>query len=91
MGECLFSTIEIAAKDSWEEDFRRCRVLKQFSQGTIDISMDEKMLGLEVQWDDRTDLGKVSARTRGRAAGPAVSSDLWPAAWNTAIDSTGAI
>jgi hypothetical protein len=57
----LFSTIEIAAKDSWEEDFRRCRVLKQFSQGTIDISMDEKMLGLEVQWDDRADLDKVGA------------------------------
>jgi len=46
----FFSTIEASAADAWEEDFRRCRVLKDFSGGYVDISADEKMV--ELIWTD---------------------------------------
>jgi tetratricopeptide (TPR) repeat protein len=57
----LFSTMETGAKDSWEEDFRRCRILRQFSQGEVIISADEKMVELDVHWSDGADLDKVGA------------------------------
>lgn len=53
------STMETAAKDTWEEDFRRCRVLKQFPQGTVDISAGEKVVELYVHWNDGTDLDRL--------------------------------
>ena len=57
----FFSTIGAGAADAWEEDFRRCRVLKQFSQGEVIISADEKMVELDVSWSDRSDLDEVGA------------------------------
>ena len=54
--------VEAAAADySWKEDFRRCQVLTQFSQGSVIISADEKMVELDVQWDDSVDLAKLGA------------------------------
>jgi hypothetical protein len=55
----FFSTIETAATDSWEEDFRRCRVLKPFSQGSVIISAGEEMVELDVQWKDGADLNNL--------------------------------
>src|SRR5262249_49096784 len=43
------------AADAWREDFRRCRVLKQFSQGSVYLSANEKMVELDVQWGDGAD------------------------------------
>ena len=57
----FFSAIQASAADAWEEDFRRCRVLKKFSQGTVIISADEKMLELDVQWGDGGDLDNLGA------------------------------
>jgi len=57
----LLSTIEASAADAWEEDFRRCRILKQFSQGEVIISAGEKMVELDVHWSDGADLDKVGA------------------------------
>ena len=57
----FFSAIQASAADAWDEDFRRCRVLKKFSQGTVIISGDEKMLELDVQWDDGGDLDNLGA------------------------------
>ena len=57
----FFSTIEIAAADSWEEDFRRCRVLKQFSQGEVIISTGEQTVELDVHWTDGFNLDKIDA------------------------------
>jgi tetratricopeptide (TPR) repeat protein len=57
----FFSTIEASAADAWEEDFRRCLVRKQFSQGVVIISARrEKMVELDVAWSDG-DLDKVGA------------------------------
>jgi hypothetical protein len=56
------ATIEASAADAWQEDFRRCRVLKQFSQGEVVISAaGEKMVELDVHWSDEDDLDKVGA------------------------------
>jgi len=54
----FFSTIEANAADAWREDFRRCRVLKEFSQGSVYLSANEKMVELDVQWGDGADLGE---------------------------------
>ena len=56
----FFSTIEASAPDAWEEDFRRCRVLKQFPQGTVIIVAGEQ-IELEIHWSDRVDLNEVAA------------------------------
>jgi hypothetical protein len=53
------STIEASAADAWEEDFRRCRVLKQFSQGSVIISAGEKVVELDVTWNDGVDLANL--------------------------------
>jgi hypothetical protein len=37
----FFSTMATSAADAWQEDFRRCRVLKQFSQGSVIILAGE--------------------------------------------------
>ena len=55
------STIDSSAVDTWQQDFRRCRILKQFSRGEVIISADEKMVELDVHWSDGTDLDKVGA------------------------------
>src|SRR6266516_734005 len=55
----FFSAIEASAADAWREDFRRCRVLKQFSEGSVDISANEKMVELDVQWGDGADLDNL--------------------------------
>jgi hypothetical protein len=46
--------------DPWEEDFRRCRVLKNFSEGRIDISMGEKStVEIYVLWNDGADFDSL--------------------------------
>src|SRR2546430_14781689 len=47
------------AADAWEEDLRRCRVLKQFSQGGVIISAGEKMVELNVYWSDGANLDNL--------------------------------
>jgi hypothetical protein len=56
----FFSTIEASAADAWEEDFRKCQVLKQFSQGEVIIRAGE-MVELDINWNDRADLDEVAA------------------------------
>jgi hypothetical protein len=53
------STIEASAADAWQEDFRRCRVLKQFSQGSVIISAGEKVVELDIQWNDGAGLDSL--------------------------------
>ena len=53
------ATIEASAADAWQEDFRRCRVLKQFSQGSVIISAGEKVIELDIQWNDVADLDSL--------------------------------
>lgn len=55
----FFSTIEASAADAWEEDFRRCQVLKQFPQGTVIIVAGEQ-IELDIHWND-LDLNEVAA------------------------------
>jgi tetratricopeptide (TPR) repeat protein len=57
------STIEGGAADDWQQDFRRCLVRKQFSEGSVVISTDEGVVELDVQWSDGVtldDLGDVN-------------------------------
>jgi hypothetical protein len=51
----FLSTIETAAADSWEEDFRRCLVRK----GAVVISADEKMV--QLIWIDGFNLDEIDA------------------------------
>ena len=60
----FFSTIEANATDAWREDFRRCRVLKEFSQGSVYLSANEKMVELDVQWGDGADLENLGVERR---------------------------
>jgi len=52
------------AADAWREDFRRCRVLKEFSQGSVYLSANEKMVELDVQWGDGADLENLGVERR---------------------------
>src|SRR5215831_17199032 len=60
----FFSTIEANAADAWREDFRRCRVLEEFSQGSVYLSANEKMVELDVQWGDGADLENLGVERR---------------------------
>ena len=54
------STIEGGAADDWQQDFRRCLVRKQFSDGSVVISAgDERMLEIDVQWSDGATLDNL--------------------------------
>lgn len=58
------STIEGGAADDWQQDFRRCLVRKQFSEGSsVVLSTGEGAIELDVQWSDGAtldDLGDVN-------------------------------
>jgi hypothetical protein len=44
--------IKGAPADAWQQDFRRCLVRKQFSEGNVVVSSGGQMLEFDVQWSD---------------------------------------
>jgi tetratricopeptide (TPR) repeat protein len=56
----LALSIEGHAAEAWQQDFRRCLVRKQFSEGSVVISVaDERMLEIHIQWSDGTTLDNL--------------------------------
>lgn len=57
VGICLFcwlptSESQAATADAWEQDFRRCRVLKSSPAGTVALNAGDGTVELDVLWPD---------------------------------------
>ena len=55
----IVPSIESRAADTWQEDFRRCLVRKQFPAGVIVLSAGERDVELDIQWTDGKDLNDI--------------------------------
>jgi hypothetical protein len=51
--------------DAWQQDFRRCSIKKQFSEGSVVVPpAQDRCLELDIQWSDRATLDNFGSGMR---------------------------